>query len=134
MRILVQNKLLLAVVPPQRSPTHIALGRLQQHNPGPGPALAGRRTPPPPHTESKLGHGYVQLYLGKDPDSHSKAEHNPGVSRDPGRVVASPWTHPPTPASATCQTSPWRPRAAKAPPQAPGSPFEGCGIQELFQK
>lgn len=79
MQMLIQNKLFLAVVPLQRSPAHIALGQLYQHNPLPGPGLASRHTPPPPHTESKLRHSYIQLYLGKNPDNHNKAEQNPGL-------------------------------------------------------
>lgn len=79
MQMLIQNKLFLAVVPLQRLPAHIALGQLYQHNPLPGPGLASRHAPPPPHTESKLRHSYVQLYLGKNPDNHNKAEQNPGL-------------------------------------------------------
>lgn len=68
MRILVQNKLLPAVVPP------IALG-LHQHSRLPGPAPASRRT----RADSPLGHGYVQLYLGKGPDTHSVAQRDPAA-------------------------------------------------------
>lgn len=85
MRILVQNKLLPAVVPPYCTwPTSAQSS-----------SWAGPRQPPRPRTDSPPGHGYVQLYLGKGPDTHSAAQRGPG--------------------SPTCWASPPKPGAAPAP-------------------
>ena len=131
MRILVQNKLLLAVVPPilhlDYISTTLFLGRV----------LAGHCTLPLPHTESKLGHSYVQLYLGKDPDSHSKAEQNPGISQDPaghGLSLGPGSDPPPAPAFATCQVSPLEAKSSQGPTPGPWLPVLGPWDLRTFPK
>ena len=90
MRILVQNKLVRLCCP-------IALG-LHRHSPLPGPAPASRRG----RTHSPPGHGYAQLYLGKDPDNHSTAQRGPGspTCRASPRSLEQP--RPPAPVRGRC--------------------------------
>lgn len=72
-----------------------------------------------------------------DPDSHRKAEQNPGISRDPSRVVASPsvllLTDPQLLPSPPARPAP-KAKSSKGLSPGPQLPIQGLWDPRTFQK